>query len=60
MFTIQYHAGNRHECRTVETLWAANLLAWKYVSDWGWETAFVIDAETGEFLRSYVRGRKSP
>lgn len=56
MFTIQYHAGNRHECRTVETLWAANLLAWKYVSNWGWELAYVIDAETGELLREYVRG----
>ena len=56
MYRIYFHTHTRHDFRNMDTLWAANLLAWKYVHDWGWDCAEVVDRATGEILRSYVKG----
>lgn len=56
MYMIYYHTNTRHEFRQTETLWGANLLAYKFVEAWGWDRAEVVDAATGEILRSYVKG----
>ena len=56
MITIYMRAGNRVERKDMNTLWAANLMAYKFVNNWGWEQADVVDNRTGEILRTYIRG----
>lgn len=56
MFTIYLRTETRTERKTMETAWAANLIAHKYVSQWGWNRADVVDNETGEVLRTYIKG----
>lgn len=55
MYSIHYYTETRHESRTTESLWAANLIAYKYVSQWGWDKAYVVDNTTGEILRAYTK-----
>ena len=56
MYSIHYYTETRHEVRTMESLWAANLIAHKYVSQWGWDLAHVVDNTTGEILHTYSKG----
>ncbi len=56
MFTIHLFTETRHEIRNMETAWAANLIAYKFVNNWGWNRADVVDNETGEVLRTYIKG----
>ena len=60
MYRIYFRTNTRQDFRDVETLWAANLIAYKYVHTWGWNSADVVDRATGEILKSYVKGWKSP
>ena len=56
MYTIHVYAGNRKELYPVSSLWAGNLIAYKYVTNWGWEEAHVVDDNTGEIMKSYIKG----
>ena len=56
MYRIYFHTETRHEFKDVDSLWAANLIAYKYVHNWGWDTAELVDNETGELLKIYVKG----
>lgn len=56
MYELHYFTATRHEFRKVSTLWAANLLAYKYVKEWGWDRAYIMDSETGELMREYIKG----
>jgi len=58
MYRIYFRTKTRHDFRDTETLWAANLIAYKYVKNWGWDTAEIVSRETGEILKTYTKGWK--
>jgi len=56
MYTIHFNTATRHEFRKMETAWGACMMAWKYVKEWGWDRAVVVDNTTGEIIREYIKG----
>lgn len=56
MYRIYFRTNTRHDFKDMETLWAANLIAYKYVKNWGWDTAKIVDRTTGEVLKTYTKG----
>lgn len=56
MYRIYFRTNTRHDFKDMESLWAANLIAYKYVKNWGWDTAEIVSRETGEILKTYTKG----
>ena len=56
MYTIIMKANNRVERKPMESEWAANIIAYKMVKEWGWNEAVILDNETGEVRKIYKKG----
>lgn len=56
MYTIIMKVNNRVERKPMESEWAANIIAYKMVKEWGWNEAIILDNETGEVRKVYKKG----